>query len=301
MREKNCKIVRDLLPNYVENLTEKETNQYIEEHLKECKECQEIQESMKGEIKFSQNEDEKKKIDGLKKYHTKLKLLKSIVIVILLIFIFHVARNMLILSSMQNKRKEYQSVDNYWVKANNFCFKYDSDEVLLYQIATYQKGNRALLDSYKVNFGTSEKEKITKCKQYYNGKQLNTYMDSAVLGSGNIKKAQLNRESSYEGYFSIDTMYFENPIDFWLASVCASINKEVCNGKQCYRISNLPEFTVNDEYSSLADVIYVEKETGLTLRIPRMMIRKHRKSKSKLSIMNMVLVLFQMRYLLSQM
>ena len=43
MKEKrDCKIVQDLLPNHVEKLTNEETNQYIEEHLKECKECNDI-------------------------------------------------------------------------------------------------------------------------------------------------------------------------------------------------------------------------------------------------------------------
>ena len=36
--KKECKIVQDLLPSYVDKLTNEETNQYIEEHLKECKE-----------------------------------------------------------------------------------------------------------------------------------------------------------------------------------------------------------------------------------------------------------------------
>ena len=36
MKEKrNCKIVQDLLPNYIENLTNQETNSFIEEHLKD--------------------------------------------------------------------------------------------------------------------------------------------------------------------------------------------------------------------------------------------------------------------------
>ena len=44
--KKECKIVQDLLPSYVDKLTNEETNQYIEEHLKECKECQKVLENM---------------------------------------------------------------------------------------------------------------------------------------------------------------------------------------------------------------------------------------------------------------
>ena len=51
MKEKtNCKIVQDLLPNYIENLTNEETNRFIEEHLKECPECQKVLENMQKEI-----------------------------------------------------------------------------------------------------------------------------------------------------------------------------------------------------------------------------------------------------------
>ena len=40
MKEKrDCKLVLDLLPNYIEKLTNEETNNFIEEHLKGCEEC----------------------------------------------------------------------------------------------------------------------------------------------------------------------------------------------------------------------------------------------------------------------
>ena len=36
---RNCKIVQDLLPNYIDGLTNEETNLFIENHLKECSVC----------------------------------------------------------------------------------------------------------------------------------------------------------------------------------------------------------------------------------------------------------------------
>ena len=48
--KKDCKIVQDLLPNYIENLTNEETNKFIDEHLKECNECQKIFEIMKKDF-----------------------------------------------------------------------------------------------------------------------------------------------------------------------------------------------------------------------------------------------------------
>ena len=45
-----CKVVQDLLPSYIEKLTSKETNEYIEKHLNECPDCQKIFENMKEKI-----------------------------------------------------------------------------------------------------------------------------------------------------------------------------------------------------------------------------------------------------------
>ena len=36
-KNEKCKVVQDLLPRYAENLTNSETNKYIEEHLVKCK------------------------------------------------------------------------------------------------------------------------------------------------------------------------------------------------------------------------------------------------------------------------
>ena len=56
MKEKrNCKIVQDLLPTYIENLTSTETNKYVEEHLKQCEECTKIFNNMKKEIELERD------------------------------------------------------------------------------------------------------------------------------------------------------------------------------------------------------------------------------------------------------
>ena len=46
--EKTCNIIQDLLPNYIDNLTNEETNIFIEEHLDTCNNCKNILENMKN-------------------------------------------------------------------------------------------------------------------------------------------------------------------------------------------------------------------------------------------------------------
>ena len=50
MNKKDCKIVQDLLPNYIDNLTTKESNEFIENHIKECEDCKKVFENMKRKL-----------------------------------------------------------------------------------------------------------------------------------------------------------------------------------------------------------------------------------------------------------
>jgi len=45
-----CCVVRDLLPSYIEGLTEQETNALVEEHIRECSDCGEMERNMRQSI-----------------------------------------------------------------------------------------------------------------------------------------------------------------------------------------------------------------------------------------------------------
>lgn len=83
--KKDCKIVQDLLPNYIENLTNKETNNFIEEHLKECNGCQNILDSMKKELQVNNVKQDEREVKYIKKFSSKLKILKATIVLVLVI------------------------------------------------------------------------------------------------------------------------------------------------------------------------------------------------------------------------
>jgi hypothetical protein len=86
MKEKrDCKIVQDLLPNYIEKLTNEETNNYIEKHLNECRECKNILENMQKDLNINNPERDNREVKYIKKYSEKLRMLKLIIIIILAI------------------------------------------------------------------------------------------------------------------------------------------------------------------------------------------------------------------------
>ena len=131
--KKDCKIVQDLLPNYIEALTSEETNLFIEEHLKECKECQNILENMKNEIKISKEKRDGREVDYIKKYNKKMKLWKKILLGILglvIIYALSVGYKYNILTNIQEKNEISNKSTNYYYNSisNNTimeCFKKD--------------------------------------------------------------------------------------------------------------------------------------------------------------------------------
>lgn len=81
--KKNCEIIKDLLPLYLDKVCSKESSALVEEHLHTCKECQNYLESLKGNVKVD-NKIEKKSIkDFAKKINCRI-----IMIVALCIGIF---------------------------------------------------------------------------------------------------------------------------------------------------------------------------------------------------------------------
>ena len=86
MKEKrDCKIVQDLLPNYIDGLTNEETNLFIEVHLKECSKCKQIFENMKQDLTVDKPAKDSREVRYIKKYNKKLKILKLAVFFLLII------------------------------------------------------------------------------------------------------------------------------------------------------------------------------------------------------------------------
>lgn len=93
-KNKECDIITDLLPIYLEHDTQEETNRFIEEHLVTCEECRKNYEWMKGSfVDFTgqkKEQDDKKKKKNIKVFKkVKLKiLLYGYVLMLVLIWLY---------------------------------------------------------------------------------------------------------------------------------------------------------------------------------------------------------------------
>ncbi len=86
MKQVDCDIIKDLLPNYIDKLTNESTNKFIEEHLKTCKQCKSMLENVNADISTELLNNQNEQIDYLKGYR-KNKIFSVIIAVLITILV----------------------------------------------------------------------------------------------------------------------------------------------------------------------------------------------------------------------
>ena len=239
MKEKrNCKIIQDLLPNYIENLTNEETNHFIEEHLKECPECQHIFENMQKELKVNTTKRDEREVKYMKKFSGKMKLLKFIILALVIIYVIIVGGRTFIMTSLSEKAKENQSYNNYYAK----LYSYQGDTLTITE--SYNKGEDYLTTMTRV----VNNNQIQKIIHYKKGNEQITLTEvdgkRYIQDSKEILGGQI-RPVTYVSDGLLANMQY---------AFIIGIDKTYCNGKECYIIKG-------DSYER-----YIDKETGLAVR-----------------------------------
>lgn len=157
--KKECKIVQDLLPNYIEKVTTEETNNYIENHLKTCEECQKVYSSMTENLNTKPTVEEKE-VRYMKRFHKQLKVLKIILLVIVLFFVFSIGRKTYILCSLGHKwEKMNQELSNNYVERT---IKYSNGTMM--EIISYVK-NQDYITTLNYFNTDGQKSKMTYYKK----------------------------------------------------------------------------------------------------------------------------------------
>ena len=249
---RNCKIVQDLLPSYIEKLTSEESNKFVEQHLGECNECKEILENMKKDLKVNTTNKEKKAIKYLKKYKNKLRILKIIILIILVIFIGNTTRKMMILSDISNKAERAIDSENY----HRILYNYNKDSTSITEIWGLEEKRKMIMTNI-----TSEGTKTVTMYANKKGKDEwgnEIYNTNIYTVTENSKTAKLNLDMG----ISVDPqnmVYMENFWQLFLLSIPSSIKSTTYDGEECYYIANLQSMY------SFADGMYVSKNTGLTI------------------------------------
>lgn len=248
-KKKDCKIIQDLLPNYIENLTNEETKNYIQEHIKDCTECAKILKNMEEDLKTNTNQADRKEINYMKKFNKKMIILKIIIFVIIAIVLISIGRKAIILRNLSKKYEETSGIDNYHSRA--YIYNGTNSQV----IDTYFKDGKTLTILKSLDNGKS-----SKIIEYTDNAKTNTYMES-----NNEKIAFLNSETKLKLLNNSDAIY-ENVKQYFLKnSILSTIKSVKCNGIDCYYISNFQNNIIPDGEQDYG--IYIDKKTGLPVRV----------------------------------
>lgn len=117
--ENKCKIVQDLLPTYIENMTTEETTNFIKEHLETCKNCQEIYEAMKEDIE-KENIENTETVRKIKKYRRKIILIKviffAIIFAIIATIIGNIAYKFYVVKKAYTRNTNYKAFESFTVE-----------------------------------------------------------------------------------------------------------------------------------------------------------------------------------------
>lgn len=238
MKEKrDCKIVQDLLPNYIEKLTNEETNKYIEEHLNGCEDCRRVLKEMKNDVGLEENRKDKKEVNFIRKFNIRFKLLRNILIIIALVFILVTGRKMFILTKISNKVSKVDQ-DNYYLKLTS----YSSGETTRSEY--YYKDMEYLGKITRCNINKGEIEKIIIYKTDEESLQLAEFKD---------KKTKLNTKNIVLSPISfVSKSFFTN----LCLALSTSIDKVNLDGKECHII----------KYGEDTQ-LFIQIETGLPIKM----------------------------------
>lgn len=239
MKEKrDCKIVQDLLPNYIEKLTNEETNLFIEEHLKECNECKKVLNNMKKDLKVNSSKRDDREVKYMKKYSNKMKILKTILLMIIAVYVLVVGRRTIIMASLSEKAKDKQINNNYYAK----LYSYQGDSLTITE--SYNKGE----------------DYLTTMKRFVNGNQIQkiTYYkkgnEQLFLTEFEGKKYIQNSSTMVDRHILPVTYVSDGLLTNMQYAFIIGIDRTYCNGKECYVIRG-------NSYER-----YIDRETGLAVR-----------------------------------
>lgn len=228
--EKECKIVQDLLPNYIEKLTNKETNSYIEEHLSNCQECTQVFEIMKENVHSGISPQNKHEVQYLKKFNKKIRLLRNILILIISILVIMVIRKVVIFTNISQKNAKMNNDNNFYIKQQVFydgsmgiIETYSMDDYTLIKKTTYFQDNRvlksiiykskhecfALIDDGENKYMNKLNDVITEIPSYKNNtifQNINLAINSSVKSTSLKEKAcYLIKENNVEKFINKST------------------------------------------------------------------------------------------------
>ena len=251
MKIKNeCEIVYDLLPNYIEKLTNEISNEFIENHLAHCEKCKKLYDDLSTEINSKQNST--KEINFLKKYKRHLNALKIVLVLVIVLIVAIGLGKFLkkynVLKLISETSQQNQTIDNYHI------LEYYYTEGHILKMEQFKMG-----DKNKFTYTMETENGIVTETTYGYKVGENEYRGNTYIEDGDNKFVRKNITMNRE-LFKDSVLYNANPKDLLKYSFDVTINTTTFRNTECYYINNLPILT-GGKYER----VYFDKTTGLMI------------------------------------
>lgn len=167
-RKEECNIVKDLLPQYMEDLLSDESKTFVSKHLENCNSCKNYYEKMKSNLESEEKQeelDEEVEINFLKKLKKSTKLWKKILLMILIIFA--------IIGSF------------IFIKYNKISKVLDNSKLKLLELENHLNNYKLVQKQINKNYKDGTNSEITTTYYYKDGKSKKVYENVETYISDN--------------------------------------------------------------------------------------------------------------------
>lgn len=237
MNKRDCNIVFDLLPNYIENDVSDDTRKFIENHLKECKNCRKILEEIKKDDIDNQLKNDKNskiEIEKIKKVKRNLKMHKMILIISSIIAL--IVAIVLVFNAIQNKinktlydkitevYEENRNSDNYrFIQEYSYMVYNDKGSYNLSDIINYKNGKFKSIEN--VEFKDNEnKTSIITYGETDSNEVIQIDLNNNVIKNNVINLSYSGEKALFSSYF-FELRIFKN-LDYKDVEIKNSDGKE---------------------------------------------------------------------------
>lgn len=274
-----CDIVKDLLPNYAEDLVSKQTKDYMENHINNCKQCKQALEIIiedKNNNMDDERQEGKFEFKNLKKIKRKmlmLKLFSSAFVILIVIMILSFALKYIEFNSLVNnikdKKEELISLDNYSIYTTSHHINYQTDTEDFYYDEYYFKDGKykIISKSYGINRwrldGTNGNDEV--------GITYGEMGNNEQIIINNNEKKIINLTTNSNIFSKIDKLYnsynsfsfvFQDINNVAALKIGFLLNNDIqtarFNGKDCY--------VLRVETKEYYKEIWIDKENLLPIR-----------------------------------
>lgn len=188
--------------------------------------------------------------NNTKKQSTLKIIILTLLVTFILVLIIHFTRNAIIINNLQNTIKQFSNSTNYYEKSLTY------NGLSLSTIEYYTKNNSSL---YTTSLAI-ENEKTTFSTYNKNNETQNTYVEKNNQKIAYPNSENITRILPISNYLETKTFG-----EFISKAFTAQISSAYCNGKECYKISNI-KFTETSFSDDNNSTVYIEKSTGLPIR-----------------------------------